>query len=98
RRKSRGWRRARSSSRSDTWRRHRSCRCDEAEHLLHTVRAFLVLPPVALLYLADAAGLCLWTAAAAIVLDQLMLALDLRESRRAAAASTDWSRPVPRFI
>jgi hypothetical protein len=34
---------------------------------------------VALLYLADAAGLCLWTAAAAIVLDQLMLALDLRE-------------------
>lgn len=49
------------------------------EHLLHTVRAFLVLPPLALLYLADAAGLCLWTAAAAIALDQLMLALDLRE-------------------
>ena len=49
------------------------------EHILHTVRAFLVLPPLALLYLADAAGLCLWTAAAAIAVDQLMLALDLRE-------------------
>src|SRR4030095_17082819 len=49
------------------------------EHLLHTVRAFLVLPPAALLYLADAAGLYLWSHAAAIVLDQLMLALDLRE-------------------
>ena len=49
------------------------------EHVLHTVRAFLVLPPLALLYLADAAGLCLWTAAAAIAVDQIMLALDLRE-------------------
>jgi len=49
------------------------------EHVLHTLRAFLVLPPLALLYLADAAGLCLWTAAAAIAIDQLMLALDLRE-------------------
>jgi hypothetical protein len=49
------------------------------EHLIHTIRAFLVLPPLALLYLADAAGLCLWTAAAAIAIDQLMLALDLRE-------------------
>jgi hypothetical protein len=49
------------------------------EHLLHTVRAFLVLPPLALLYLADAAGLWLWIAAAAIALDQLMLGLDLRE-------------------
>ena len=37
-----------------------------AEHVLHTARAFLALPPMALLYLADAAGLCLWTAAAAI--------------------------------
>lgn len=50
-----------------------------AEHVLHTIRAFLVLPPLALLYLADAEGLCLWTAAAAIAVDQLMLALDLRE-------------------
>jgi hypothetical protein len=49
------------------------------EHVLHTVRAVLVLPPLALLYLADAAGLCLWAAAAAIGVDQLMLALDLRE-------------------
>lgn len=49
------------------------------EHLLHTVRACLVLPPLALLYLADASGPCLWTAAAAIAVDQLMLALDLRE-------------------
>lgn len=49
------------------------------EHLLHTVRAFLVLPPLALLYLGDASGLCLWTAAAAIAVDQVMLALDLRE-------------------
>jgi hypothetical protein len=48
------------------------------EHVLHTIRAFLVLPPLALLYLADASGLCLWTAAAAIAVDQLMLALDLR--------------------
>src|SRR6185436_10305774 len=50
-----------------------------AEHVLHTVRAFLVLPPLALLYLADAAGLCLWTAAASIAVDQVMLGLDLRE-------------------
>ena len=49
------------------------------EHAIHTVRAFLVLPPLALLYLADAAGLCLWSAAAAIAIDQFMLALDLRE-------------------
>jgi hypothetical protein len=49
------------------------------EHVIHTVRAALVLPPLALLYLADAAGLCLWTAAASIAVDQLMLALDLRE-------------------
>lgn len=49
------------------------------EHVLHTVRAFLVLPPLALLYLADATGLWLWTAAAAIAIDQLILALDLRE-------------------
>jgi hypothetical protein len=48
------------------------------EHVLHTVRAFLVLPPLALLYLADASGLCLWTAAASIAVDQVMLALDLR--------------------
>jgi hypothetical protein len=34
---------------------------------------------LALLYLADAAGLCLWIAAASIAVDQLMLALDLRE-------------------
>lgn len=49
------------------------------EHVLHTIRAFLVLPPLALLYLADAEGLCLWTAAAFIAVDQLILALDLRE-------------------
>lgn len=49
------------------------------EHVLHTVRAVLVLPPLALLYLADASGLCLWTVAAAIAVDQLMLFLDLRE-------------------
>jgi hypothetical protein len=49
-----------------------------AEHVLHTARAFLALPPMALLYLADAAGLCLWTAAASIAVDQVMLALDLR--------------------
>lgn len=49
------------------------------EHLIHTVRACLVLPPLALLYLADAEGLCLWTAATAIAIDQLMLAFDLRE-------------------
>ncbi len=49
------------------------------EHVIHTVRAFLVLPPLALLYLADASGLCLWSAAAAIAIDQLMLAFDLRE-------------------
>lgn len=48
------------------------------EHVIHTVRAVLVLPPLALLYLADAVGPCLWAAAAAIAVDQLMLALDLR--------------------
>jgi hypothetical protein len=32
-----------------------------------------------LLYLADAAGPCLWIAAAAVAIDQLMLGLDLRE-------------------
>lgn len=49
------------------------------EHAIHTARAVLVLPPLALLYLADAAGPCLWIAAAAIAVDQVMLALDLRE-------------------
>jgi hypothetical protein len=49
------------------------------EHVLHTVRAFLVLPPLGLLYLADASGVCLWTAVASIAVDQIMLALDLRE-------------------
>jgi hypothetical protein len=34
---------------------------------------------LALLYLSDVAGLCLWAAAASIAVDQLMLALDLRE-------------------
>lgn len=48
------------------------------EHLLHTVRAFLVLPPLALLYLADARGAWLWLAALSIAVDQLMLVLDLR--------------------
>jgi hypothetical protein len=50
-----------------------------AEHVLHTARAVLVLPPLALLYLGNAAGMCLWTAAASIAVDQVMLALDLRE-------------------
>jgi hypothetical protein len=49
------------------------------EHLLHTLRAFLVLPPLTLLYLADVTGPCLWAAAAAIAIDQVMLGLDLRE-------------------
>ena len=67
------------------------------EHVLHTVRAFLVLPPLALLYLADAAGLCLWTVAAAIAIDQLMLALDLREeatSRRRFGLCGKPQRPI----
>ncbi len=48
------------------------------EHALHTVRAILVLPPLTLLYLADAAGWYLWAAAACIALDQVALVLDLR--------------------
>lgn len=49
-----------------------------AEHGLHTVRAILVLPPLALLYLADATGAWLWLAAASVAVDQVVLALDLR--------------------
>ena len=48
------------------------------EHVLHTVRALLVLPPLACLYLADATGAWLWLAAAAIAVDQVVLVLDLR--------------------
>jgi hypothetical protein len=48
------------------------------EHVLHTVRAWLVLPPLACLYLAAASGAWLWLAAASIAVDQLMLVLDLR--------------------
>ena len=48
------------------------------EHALHTVRAFLVLPPLTLLYLAEPTGLYLWLAAACIAADQVALALDLR--------------------
>lgn len=48
------------------------------EHALHTVRALLVLPPLVLLYLADASGTFLWIAAACIAIDQVVLALDLR--------------------
>jgi len=48
------------------------------EHALHTVRAFLVLPPLTLLYLAEPAGLYLWLAAACIAADQVALALDVR--------------------
>jgi hypothetical protein len=48
------------------------------EHALHTVRALLALPPLALLYLADASGAFLWLAAACVAVDQVVLALDLR--------------------
>jgi hypothetical protein len=48
------------------------------EHALHTVRAFLVMPPLALLYLAEPSGLYLWVAAASIAADQIALALDVR--------------------
>lgn len=47
------------------------------EHGLHTVRAWLVLPPLTLLYLADARGAYLWLAAACVAADQVVLALDL---------------------
>jgi hypothetical protein len=48
------------------------------EHALHTVRAWLILPPLTLLYLADSTGAFLWCAAACIAADQVVLALDLR--------------------
>jgi hypothetical protein len=48
------------------------------EHVLHTVRAFLILPPLTLLYLSEASGAWLWLAAASIAADQIVLALDLR--------------------
>ena len=48
------------------------------EHALHTVRAFLIMPPLALLYLAEPSGLWLWAAAACIATDQIALALDVR--------------------
>lgn len=47
------------------------------EHALHTVRAWLVLPPLTLLYLADSTGGFLWFAALCIAADQVALALDL---------------------
>jgi hypothetical protein len=49
-----------------------------SEHALHTVRAFLLLPPLTLLYLAEPAGPYLWVAAACIAADQVALALDVR--------------------
>jgi hypothetical protein len=48
------------------------------EHLLHTIRSLLVLPPLTLLFLTDSTGGYLWLAAAAIALDQIVLGLDLR--------------------
>jgi hypothetical protein len=48
------------------------------EHALHTVRAVLVLPTLALLFLAEATGLWLWAAAACVAVDQVALVLDLR--------------------
>ena len=53
-----------------------------AEHALHTVRSWLVLPALALLFLAAASGAFLWLAAACAALDQVMLILDLRAETR----------------
>src|SRR5690349_19548967 len=48
------------------------------EHVLHTMRALLVLPPLTLLFLATPVGAYLWIAATCIALDQVVLVLDLR--------------------
>ena len=53
-----------------------------AEHALHTVRSWLVLPVLALLFLADASGAFLWTAVACVALDQAVLILDLLAEAR----------------
>jgi hypothetical protein len=52
------------------------------EHALHTVRSVLVLPTLALLFLADPSGVYLWLAAACVALDQSVLFLDLRVEAR----------------
>jgi hypothetical protein len=52
------------------------------EHCLHTVRAFLVLPALGLLYLVEARGLALQLAALAVAADVGVMLADLAEERR----------------